>query len=72
MRLRLHDVPAVHLSREKGIYRVRVQPPDAAPPRHVVPETHVGYLSAQTAATTAAKLLGLPIVDETQTSAGTG
>lgn len=65
-------MPAVHLSREKGIYRVRVLPPDAAPPRHLVPETHVGYLSAQTAATTAAKLLGLPVVDETLPKAGTG
>jgi hypothetical protein len=63
---------AVHLSRDKGIFRVRVLPPDAAPPRPVVPETHVGYLSAQSAASMAGKLLGLPVIDETQRQAGSG
>jgi hypothetical protein len=57
---------AVHLSLKGGIYRVRVLPPDAAPARPVVPETHVGLLSARTAAETAAKLLALPLIDETQ------
>ena len=60
----------VHLSREKGIYRVRVMPPDAAPTRPVVAETHLGYLSALTAAGTVAKLLGLSVVDETQPKGG--
>ena len=59
-------MPAVHLSRDKGIYRVRVLPPDAAPSRPVCAETHVGYLSAQTAGSMAAKLLGLAFIDETQ------
>lgn len=63
---------AVHLSHKGGIYRVRVMPPDAAPPRPVVPETHVGYLSAQSAASMAGKLLGLSVVDETQRQAGSG
>lgn len=57
---------AVHLTREKGIYRVRVLPPDAAPPRPLVSETHIGSLSAQTAAATLGKLLGFPVVDMTQ------
>ncbi len=61
---------AVHLSRDKGIYRVRVLPPDAAPARPVVSETHIGYLSAQTAAFTACKVLGLPLVDESQDRGG--
>lgn len=57
---------AVHLTREKGIYRVRVLPPDAAPPRPLVSETHIGSLSAATAAATLGKLLGFPVVDMTQ------
>ena len=65
-------MPAVHLSWEKGVYRVRVLPPDAAPARPVVPETHVGYLSAQSAANMAGKLLGLSVIDETQRQAGSG
>lgn len=60
---------AVHLTRDKGIYRVRVQPPAAAPVMPIAAETHVGYLSAQTAAGTIAKALGLVIVDETQPKA---
>lgn len=57
---------AVHLTRDKGIYRVRVQPPAAAPVLPIAAGTHVGYLSAQTAARTIANALGLLIVDETQ------
>jgi len=67
---RLPDVAAVHLSRDKGFYRVRVLPPDAAPTCPLVAETHIGYLSAQTAAGTVAKLLGLSMIDETQGKAG--
>lgn len=63
---------AVHLTHSKGIYRVMVLPPDAAPPRPVVPETHVGYLSAQSAANMAGKLLGLSVIDETQRQVGSG
>ena len=63
---------AVHLIRERGFYRVRVQPHDAAPARHLIAETHVGYLSAQTAAAMAAKLLGLSVIDETLPKSGSG
>jgi hypothetical protein len=59
-------MPAVHLSRDGVLYRVRVLPPDAAPPRPLAPETHAGYLSACTAAETVAKLLGLALIDETK------
>lgn len=61
---------AVHLSRAKGFFRVRVLPPDAAPSRPIVAETHLGYLSAQTAAGTIAKVLGLAVIDETQGKEG--
>lgn len=61
---------AVHLTRDGSIYRVRVLPPEAAPDSPIIAETHAGYLSAQTAAGTAAKLLGLPVVDETQKGGG--
>jgi hypothetical protein len=61
---------AVHLTRKKGIYRVRVLPPDAAPAHPVVAETHIGHLSAQTAAHTACKVLGLPLVDESHSKGG--
>jgi hypothetical protein len=61
---------SVHLSRDKGIYRVRVLPPDAAPSVPIAAETHVGYLSAQTAAATVGKLLGFPIIDETLPKGG--
>lgn len=61
---------AVHLTREKGIYRVRVLPPDAAPAHPVVAETHVGYLSAKTAADTACKILGLRLVDVSHSKGG--
>lgn len=57
---------AVHLSRAKGFYRVRVLPPDAGPSRPTVAETRFGYLSAQTAVGTVAKFLGLSVIDETQ------
>lgn len=63
---------AVHLTREKGIYRVRVLPPDAAPTLPLVSETHVGLLSAATAAATLGKLLGFPVVDMTQKGASHG
>lgn len=63
---------AVHLTREKGIYRVRVLPPDAAPARPIAAETHAGYLSAQTAAALVGKLLGLHVIDETQKGGGDG
>ncbi|PAL24528.1 hypothetical protein [Sphingopyxis sp. GW247-27LB] len=57
---------AVHLTHSKGIYRVRVEPPDAAPAIPLASETHVGHLSAQTAARIIATHLGLPVIDETQ------
>ena len=63
---------AVHLTKDRGLYRVRVEPPDAAPPCPVVAETHVGYLSACTALATAGKVLGLAVVDETRHPPGIG
>ena len=58
---------SVHLTKDRGgLFRVRVMPPDAAPPCPVVAETHVGYLSACTALATAGKVLGLAVVDETK------
>lgn len=63
---------AVHLTREKGIYRVRALPPDVAPAHSIAAETHVGYLSAQTAAGMIAKLLSLPVIDQTQKKGGDG
>lgn len=63
---------AVHLTREKGIYRVRVLPPDAAPARPIAAETHAGYLSAQTAAAMIGKFLGMPVIDETEKGGGDG
>lgn len=56
---------AVHLTHSKGIYRVRVLPPDAAPAVPLAAETHVGHLSAKLAAGIVAAHLGLPIVDHT-------
>lgn len=63
---------AVRLTREKGIYRVRVLPSDAAPSRPIAAETHAGYLSAQTAAAMIGKLLGLDVIDETRKGGGDG
>lgn len=57
---------AVHLTRDKGFCRVRVLPPDAAPAVPLAAETHVGHLSAQTAARIIATHLGFPVIDETQ------
>lgn len=57
---------AVHLTHSKGIYRVRVLPPDAAPAVPLAAETHVGHLSAKLAAGIVATHLGLPVIDETQ------
>lgn len=61
---------AVHLTREKGFYRVRVLPLDASPPRPIVSETHVGHLSAQNAAALVGKVLGIDVIDHTQKGGG--
>lgn len=55
--------PHISLRKDGPFYRVGPVPADALPPSIRQPETHVGYLSAPTAAKLLSQASGLPIVD---------